>query len=212
MHIPKTGGTSLRHCLYSSNQDIYPSTKMLKKNGGKYLPFAKVDELIDDHFNAQIIIGHYRLNDYMSLSNRNNQVISIFRNPIDRVVSHLMHLQSYFPAHKGKSLSQILYDEKGRVSNLQSRYLGYIPKDNNVDQVIDNLYSLSLVGITENLHDFIQQLNAKYSFGLPQITTVNKAKVSNDGSLSAEDVLFIIRRNQMDALVYHHAKLIATIK
>lgn len=211
MHIPKTGGTTLRHMIYHSTvvNDIYPSIVDLKRNKGKYTPIAKLEESFDDIIsdnNCQILMGHYALPKVRKIINRPFKTITILRDPIRRSISHLRHIQNNDPEFKKASISDVFDRYLGRVTNLQARYFGYHHREKNIDEVLKELESVDYIGISSGIPELSYLLNDSLGWDMKRIAKKNvQLNRNTKGELSSKQLHLLTQRNSVDILLYHQA-------
>jgi hypothetical protein len=122
LHIPKTAGTSIHDML-------------VKNFGEKVSPFRLWDHLrnvntaVLDQY--EIFSGHFGIA-FLKLLSRPTTVFTFLRNPIDRTLSHFMHVKRdpghpYYRYASGMALSEFLNDPitMPLIYNVQSRYLAF---------------------------------------------------------------------------------------
>jgi len=180
MQIPKTGGTSIRNAFLTTKLNVYPTNKNLKRQNGRYVPYKKTFNYLQNNTSKyDVYFNHITYPQIQSISSE-YQIITLFRNPLRRTISHLKHLLSnQYSENKEITIEQIFKLHKNNLENLQSKYLGYNPKFNNINDAIQNLKSISSIGITEYMNESLERLNNSYGIELPKLH-LNKSKVEDD--------------------------------
>ena len=206
LHIPKTAGTTVRYLIYDAFDDssIYPSLKTLRNNGGSYIIQR---DLINNKGilpHNGVIIGHYTYNLVRHLD-PSVKTITFLREPIARTISQVKHIIRHEPQYKNSSASEVLTQCHKRLTNLQSRMLGYQAAKHNVELIIENLSAIDCVGITEQLSDSIDELNALFRWNLKYAPTKDKNVASPSGEVEfmKADIAYIESINQVDLMIYN---------
>ena len=209
MHIPKTAGTTFRFTLYNHIDDslIYPNYQELTyKLKGKYPSGQElVDSGMSDLFPGKyrILIGHYQYN-FIRFLNSKPKVITFLRNPLYRTKSHLIHIQKLNPRYQNHTLEEIFELTQKRMSNFQSRILGYNIDQNNINEVFENLEKLDFVGISERFNDSINLLNHTFNWPLNPVNALNKSR-NLDTAISSQLENRIREILNLDFMLYQRA-------
>lgn len=148
LHIPKTGGTSLRLELEKSFKVYNYYYEKLIINNNK-------DIKINDDY--QIVAGHRQfifLNKYFSIEK--NIYLTILRNPIERYISHFNHYK-----HESKIDSFDNFLKKRKFDNLQVKMLSNM-KSPSLEQAFENLEKFKIIGLNENYNELLNNLKTHF--------------------------------------------------
>lgn len=188
LHIPKTGGTTFRYCLYNyfSPRIIYPnSLDFFLKQNGCYLEWPQFKADLDHYFSTEkkVLIGHYGIAPLSQLRASRPKTLSIFRDPKTRFISSLQYHLEPGRRYHGKSVDQILAENGSAEGNMQARSLGYRPKRENINHILDRLHSLDVICIFEEFDRSLEVVNRKLGWSLqptpPRNAAKNKIELSN---------------------------------
>jgi len=125
VHIAKTAGTSFRTMLNECFPagSVYPNNDDIRQNGHLYPAIDDISTLpIERLRQVHVINGHYPLSvvDRWPLQ---FHVVTFFRRPAERVLSHVKHLKRNDKRCEHLELEQIYEDRKHVMLNLQLRSL-----------------------------------------------------------------------------------------
>ena len=175
IHIPKTGGISIRNLLSQmlSGYRLFPAHTLpeFKKRENEL-------KLVD----SDLYFGHVQYHFINKFLGNKVRYMTILRSPVDRVLSLYNYWQEktddFMNSHnvperlkkgprraKQQSLEDFLLDETNRstISDVQARFLATsskkwkIPEDL-ADNALENLKGFSLVGVLELLPLFVKEL------------------------------------------------------
>ncbi|GEM_PF-1566673 len=160
VHIPKTAGTSLRLMLNScfDEDEVFPNLNDIRSNEGLYPDLSQIFSLNFNRLNnLKIVNGHYPMivadNWLIDL-----KLITFFRRPSDRVLSHLKHLKKNDKNCREMTLEEIYQKHKNSLVNLQLRVL------KNREYKNANLLSFESTSYSEQ--KLIETLNRFAAFGI----------------------------------------------
>lgn len=195
-HVMKTAGTSVRLGLLKSG--IFEAHQMAPYlPNGKAVdllpfyvinPFLMKDKLPKELGAIRFISGHYPFLAYR-LFPAPLATASLFRDPIDRAVSHLKHLQRQsFP---DRSYEDVYNDKKvfdDYLYNLQAR--AFVFEDENVNSLMQrtfdwneelferakrNVELLDIIGLTDEFPTFIRSLEEAFGWKFKEIAHYHDA-------------------------------------
>jgi hypothetical protein len=210
LHIPKTAGTSFRLSLLKEFEEntIFPNRTDLKNHNGNYPNLKELDELINKGAlnNIQLFLGHYNLEiTYQHF--KGAKILCFFRDPIDRAISNLKHLQKHNADYQNKSLEEIsgLKENKAfhQINNAQTRMLG----SGSIENKLERLEKIEFIGLTEMYKESIQLCNHTFGWNLPLDLKENTSSSTNE-IVSKELLDFLIYHNRDDMAIYSKAKWI----
>jgi len=204
MHIPKTGGTSFRHILYDyyKPNEVFPNHETLKSEfSGKYPNVNEFVNLINssDH-TSKIICGHYPYT-IIPLLNSNYKAITFIRNPLNRFMSHLGHLQR---VNNYDDINEYFNEKWLRILRVQSRFFGFNYQKPNWSQVDKAIADISFIGINEKFDTSIKLFNTIHNTNLQNTKKVNttRNKLSYD-MLDSKNQTELIRKLAQEITIYN---------
>ncbi len=217
LHVPKTGGTTIRKALRRSTKvfamQLFVDTTM--DDFRKRLVSLKDEKVVIGHFT-------YGIHEFV---NQPHEYATVLRHPAAYVFSSFDFTklavrcgQKHISAPYVKGSVRDYARNAPQAQNLYTRqicgkgvlYPGPITEDDyNVAR--ENLESFKHVGITEDLGDFWGRLQADYGFD-SHIGHERKAKAYKAEKLKQEDVDFILEHNEWDLKLYEYAKSVACTK
>lgn len=209
-HIPKTAGTSFRELLQSQYSQKDVAHCYANKERDKELREAIASS-------KSLISGHLDFSAY-PLVHDNYKTVCFFRDPIDRCISHYLHmLRSQGPRmmelkESVHSLPDFLKTSFG--SNLQARFMdgsfeksrGSDLQDVSLDQAAENMEKLNFIGLAERMDESISKINSEFSFNLKNAERLNVA--SNSALFQELKSAYrdqIAEANSMDVELYKKA-------
>ena len=204
MHIPKTGGTTVRHILMNHFPEgsYYPSQKELIENNGSYLTQKQLVQNDSDILSRSLIMGHYNIKLVRHL-NPNVKVITFLRNPIDRIYSHLKHIALNDPDYSDTSLDKIAEEKISNICNIQSKMLGF--SQNKLVELRENIAGLDFIGIQEHFDESLEMLNGAFEWDLKPIQKRNISLNNLQSGLSKHSMSKICRRILPEIVAYNNA-------
>ena len=223
LHIPKTGGVSLRAAL----RQKYPGANLTLHSPRDP---ARVEELpIERRRRARVVAGHlpYGVHRHMPL---NCEYVTMLREPVGRAVSTYHHVLEH-PQHwfheqaiaSGMDLESFVAADDGPLDNLQTRLLsGWVEGElvardeprtpateaglSALEEAKLNLDRCLVVGLTERFDESFILLRRALGWKLPMYAKRNKGTHAGrkpPGELAIE---MIKQRDQLDVLLYAHAQ------
>jgi len=170
LHIPKTAGTTLRTILTAAfPDDIFPTTQDLHNNSNNYPSPQDVQQRRAIIAPRRLFMGHYLLRDLLDLF-PDRAIITCLREPFARTVSMIGH----FSRTRGIPPRDLLHDSDflaDYVINHQTRHLvssrytiadwTVSQSESLVDQAIDNIARIRIVGLQERLPQFLARVAAE---------------------------------------------------
>jgi hypothetical protein len=214
LHLPKTGGVTLRRTLkwkYSPMMTFETLTK----------PAESFDEVpLEKRRNLRVLNGHlnYGVHEYIP---QRCEYITLLREPIARVISYYYYILGH-PKHwrheelvrSGMSLDEFVRTSPDRgVENDQTRMLagrgageldaGSLGRDA-LDEAKRNLEKFLVVGLTERFDESFILVRRALGWRFPLYATANVADRPKSASEAAIEV--IRRRNQLDLELYDFAR------
>lgn len=218
LHIPKTGGTSLRTAMQALFKDserclIYP-------DGGDHISQEQFKALpAERRAGFRWIAGHYPFGLHRHVPNP-SRYISFARNPLSRVHSLYNHHyqrppQAHYRAIRDGGLSMrdfVLSGIEPSVDNGMTRFLSGMPAAfgcctaDMLDLALDNIREhFVLVGTMEHYKESVALLEARLGLTLPAVEHLNRRRrgwvVADKQANKA-----IIELNEFDMVLYHAVK------
>lgn len=199
IHIPKTGGTTLKDILIRDyGEDNYY----------EYTSDFGVPDI--SSIDKQVISGHINFN----YSLDGNILLTLLRNPIDRIISHFGHV--LYNDHPSKE-----YAEKGleyyaanphhpqldngmirQIINKMDLPVGSINRLH-LNKAINKLGSFTSVGILEQFDDFVADLYQKGIIKSTDYEIKNRKNADLSGVLTPQAEAAIINNNRFDIELYN---------
>ncbi len=211
LHIPKTAGTSLRYSLFEQ----FPATQVYPNNVDYYFKdkakFIKPAEFKAKHEtilhpNIKLLIGHLGLTPLQINKAVPPKTFVFFREPINRTLSALN-----YNSYKGRHYDNLNLEEKIAMckkyeGNLYARTLGFRPKKKNIEDAIEQLKKIDVIGITEYYKESIQLINKSFGWNLPY--NVHRNSLQKKMVLSDDHLNQIKQFCEPDKVIYSAAKTI----
>ena len=233
LHILKTGGITLKHCIYDQCKanEHYKSEEGMLVNGIYYYPAglhkepdaaipATVIRALERH-DIRAVTGHFSFGIH-SYINRPWTYITLLRNPVNRVVSLYHHIRrdSNTPLHEivssGISIEDfVLHLSCREVDNDQTRRISGLEPEfgacsiSTLDKAKDNLRRyFSVVGVTECFDETVILIKrtlgwADDPYYLPGLVNKERPAIA---SLPQRSIDIILERNQLDTKLHEFAK------
>ena len=216
LHIPKTAGTSLIDIL---QMQVTPDEFYSMPDGIEDLQPDKLDIARA----ARIVRGH-RMYDFQKFFTRRPYVITLLRNPYDRVISNYAHLTRN-NSERLLKIARMTNPERGdepvtleeyiNAPSMQNRLIqfligfnGALPKpfSDHLALAKVHLEFLAFFGLKERFDDSVKLLD--YTFGWPPIQTeamLNLAPADSKPQMTPEIEALMEKANGMDMAFYQYA-------
>jgi hypothetical protein len=191
LHIPKTAGTSLRNMLWQMFPEdrIYPNRRVLDPETGNpnlyyhsaiyYAPRAALADPL-------LVAGHFPLV-ARDILPKPVKTITFLRDPLERALSHLKHVQRQRPH---QTLMQLLDDRELRTVICTDRMTWFfsrkdgeeaiysrlsVPDRARLEMAREGLATVEFIGLTEEFDASIRLCEAMFGLRFPPATRDNVA-------------------------------------
>lgn len=219
IHIPKTAGSSFRNMLYKQfPQDVvYPNLNDIKANEGRYPQRKVVIETLKGTRDVQFLMGHYP---FMMGENMPQppECIVFLRDPVERAISNLYHLQRHSPQFKNTSTRVMIESANWQINNVQARYMGdrhFRPNKlftaetelgaKALIRAKKNLDACAFVGFTEHFDASLAALQEKFNWNLGRVLKKNTSPKQRQ--VIPKDLRKkLIELNRLDIELYQYAR------
>jgi len=209
MHIPKSGGTSIRYMLYDqfNATEVYPNAVdyYIKQRGG-YVSKREYYENWKSYLpeSRRLLIGHYGLFPTENYRKQRPKVFTFMRHPVDRLQSAIN-----YHSRKGRRFYKLEMDEIlekcRRVEGARiQEALEYEKSTFDVELANRLLDSIDVIGILEYLPQSIELLNAKFNWNLSRPHHRNRPK--NKLEFSEDQLSFMNELCNIDIRLYEAGK------
>jgi len=219
IHIPKTAGSSFRSMLYKQFPQgvIYPNLKDIKANKGSYPHRKPAIEALESERKIQFLMGHYPF----AISKKfpkPPKCIVFLRDPVERAISNLYHLQHNNPHFKNVPARTIIEGATSQINNIHVRFMGdwrFRPYKlftaetefgaKALIQAKKNLDTCAFIGFAEHFEESIAALQQKFNWKLGRTLKKNKTKKRRE-PISDDLYEKLVELNQLDIELYQYAK------
>lgn len=220
MHIMKTAGTSFARQINANFavDEIYPAPTA-ERAMDEYWKVSEVRALGPDRrAGIRIFHGHFPLlvADLVGA----DTIVTLVRDPVERVISHLRHCERHYVGHHGRPLEAIYEDgwlHPHFFRNYQVKQFAMVPEDQPEahNEVIDvderrlevaraNLDRVAVLGLTERYPQFLREVVERFGW-----TPVRGLRLqASPGSAEVPEALRsrIREDNQADLAFYEDAR------
>jgi hypothetical protein len=189
VHVVKTAGTSLRKRLehHFGKTSIYPDASDV--DGTEYFSIKRVRERmrLRGH-EIRLVTGHFPLCTTEILGG-GFTTLTVVREPIERILSHLHHHRAWTPSDRDKRLEEIYSDPQvfhGLVHNHMVKMFSLKPDEaqranevqiagmltrveftpERLDRAKEGLASVDAVGLHERIDEFFEELALRFEWDL----------------------------------------------
>lgn len=194
VHIPKTAGTSLRVALVQHFKksdikfDYGPKSKDTSFSVKRFI-YRNNDYFRLVSSGTKVLYGHFPVKKYIRLTDCLN-VITFFRDPVDRVLSEYKHFVRYND-YQG-SLEQ--FAQTRRFRNTLQTFMAGAPWS-----------AIGFIGFVEHYNDSLLLLGKKLNIEL-KIENLNIAPESKNGEFTQQQRQMVADLNQSDISLYNQAR------
>lgn len=223
LHIPKTGGTTLEHCIYDTclSQDSVSNKCEFFHSGIYYYPFeffwddnfklphSSIRTLLRDDLRA--VMGHFFFGLHRRVT-RPATYVTLLREPVERVVSLYWHC---WQEGRPGDLEEFMLRGLRETDNDQTRRISGIspPFGECTVEMLErakcNLTQhFSVVGTTEKFHETLVLLQRYLRWNeapvyLPRVVNLNRTK---GDAPKPHEICLIAKQNEFDLALYKFAE------
>ena len=220
VHIPKTGGVSLRRRLMNhfGKAAVYPTGLDGTDPTKLYLSIDCLRERLAARGDQiRVITGHFPLRTVEVVGGRYT-TLTLLRDPVERMLSQLRHDREIRPSRRSKPIEENYDDGHGLADNNMTKMLSLTPAEmsasmftrtelnrDHLERAKEGLAGMDAVGLQEDFEDFCDRLAARFGWDLGEPEVVNPtARVEAPESLRAR----IAEDNALDIELYEFAKVL----
>lgn len=210
LHIPKSAGSSLSQVMRAN----YKPEELLDHESvnGRAQPLA---DLSDEQKAAiKAVMGHYYYGLHEGFPGREITLVTMLRDPVERVVSSYFFLRTY-PGYEpvaDMSIKQFV-DTYAEARNHQTLMLSGLNETDdrglyapNLDRALRNLDVFRAVGLTERFDQSVAMMGRALGWSKIEYPIVNvTANKPRTSQLSANDIAYIREANSLDTALYRRA-------
>ena len=181
MHIMKTAGTSLVSAMERNftADAIYPDKELGQGRAEQYWTVEALRKALPDaRERVQLYCGHfpYVVGELIG----SPIVMTMLRDPVDRVVSHLRHCSRHFERYRGRSLAEIYedpwhgpclftnYQVKQFALPLDDKLKGHIDlleiDEANFDTALGRLHDVDHLGLVDGYEQFVDEVFSRHGW------------------------------------------------
>ncbi len=217
LHIPKTGGTMIRHALYGlfPQKMIFPNLQQIRQNNGYYPPIEDIRSDEERMLVIQLVAGHYRFSDmsHLKFDDKEIKTFTFLRDPIQRVISHVFHGKSHSPSLRNMTVEEIINNQNywPNINNLQTRYFAPISfreriTETSFTKAIDNLSGMDFIGTLDDVNGSLSMLSRFLGLDRELEATKLNENTEKNYELITDDIRSVLReQNLYDTRLYNYA-------
>lgn len=174
MHIMKTAGTSFSVGLSRQFADGEVAPPIGPDKADEYWTFDWLLDLPVEQRDAfRVVQGHFPL--FLGELIDVDRTITILRDPVDRLISHIRHIIRRDQQHRWTSVEEFYEDEMRRrfVRNYQLRQFSRAADDDPLDlderhlaRAKERLDLVDVLGFTDRYDAFVRECNARFGWDL----------------------------------------------
>lgn len=229
LHLPKTGGMTLRHYIYDNfGEDEYFFIKNDRNQTLKESLDEYADKNVFESAEYKWYLGHFGYGIHKYINRDNLKYVAMLREPVDRVLSNyffvlsIKHHKWYKMGFKDSMSLKDIYESRFHMAlfNYQTRILssddGFpvdLKKKPQLDEGdlekaikhIDNAFAL--VGVMEDFNGFMDLGVRKEIFPHSEyrVMNVNKTRLTNN-EIEPDLIETVRENNKLDKALYEYVK------
>ena len=150
-----------------------------------------------------LIMGHYNIDLIKSL-NPNVKVIAFYRNPIDRIISHVKHIIKHDKEWMGADPNDVIKARIKQIANLQTRMV-HNAEARSMDAMLKNISRIDFIGIQEYFAESVHAMNYLFNWEIELIEMKNVSSNTLKESITPQSMSMICRNLKQEILIYDFA-------
>ena len=205
LHIPKTGGTSVR--------------KMMMSNYASICQVANIKQLKSQYDpNKRLYIGHFNFGVHEKINVKNFKYLTFLRDPIDRAISHYNYVKNrpndpfYENSNKYDLISYICKIREVQDNQSLKIYGKFNQRNVSIDGINEIIEKhFAFVGITELMDVCLKRMSSVLNLELSNVGHENRNTTNTEverGYLSRDTLEIIADLNKLDIELYEQRRRI----